>query len=364
MAKFKKLAFLCMALVMTAGFATATACGSGTENNSSSSSVEESSEPSSEDGGEDDGGEDDGGEDDGGDGGNENQGPEMVNKTINIDEATTFDIAANTYIFVQLMGTGEFILTWDNANVIVKKGSSDVAGGTAIASGDTVKVDDTRDLEAGITLSTANFSAAKVTLTVTKKVAPPQALALNENQVETSGEGREATFTATKAGTYILSAASNETNAVVSVKTESGSDVIELPYEFTVEANATITFGVSTQDKLADTINLVLAEKPLEATTFTLAKGDNSIPVTVPEAGVIATFTAETAGKYRVKYTDSNILVRKADGTTEVVSNSEFELKAGESFVLKIFTADGKAGTVTLIVEKYVSEDGSWTKNY
>lgn len=363
MAKFKKLAFLCMALVMTAGFATATACGSG-ETPQTSSSVEESSEPSSEDGGEDDGGEDDGGEDDGG---NEQQGPTMVNKTLNIDEANTFDIAANTYIFVQLMGTGEFVLTWDNANVIVKKGSTDVAGGTAIASGDTVKVDDTRDLEAGITLSTADFSAAKVTLTVTKKVAPPQVLTLNENQIDTNNEAKLATFTATKAGTYILSAASGETNALVSVETQSGSTAIELPYEFTLEANATITFGVATKDNkdnLTDTINLVLAEKPLEATKFTLKKGDNSIPVTVPEKGVIATFTADVAGKYRVNYTDSNILVRKADGTTEVVSNSEFELKVGESFVLTIFTANGKEGTVTLSIEKYNSDDGNWTKNY
>lgn len=363
MAKFKKLAFLCMALVMTAGFATATACGSG-ETPQTSSSVEESSEPSSDDGGEDDGGEDDGGEDDGG---NEQQGPEVVNKTINVDEATTFDIAANTYIFIQLKNAGEYVFTWDNANVIVKQGSIDVAGGTVVTNGGTAaKFDDPRDLKAGFTLSTADFSAAKVTLTVTKKVAPPQVLTLNENQIETNNEAKLATFTATKAGTYILSAASGETNALVSVETQSGSTAIELPYEFTLEANATITFGVATKDNkdnLTDTINLVLAEKPLEATKFTLKKGDNSIPVTVPEKGVLATFTADVAGKYRVNYTDSNILVRKADGTTEVVSNSEFELKVGESFVLTIFTANGKEGTVTLSIEKY-SDDGNWTKNY
>ena len=55
MAKFKKLAFLCMALLMTAGFATATACGSGTETPPVSSSEEESSEPGLHDGYREDG---------------------------------------------------------------------------------------------------------------------------------------------------------------------------------------------------------------------------------------------------------------------------------------------------------------------
>lgn len=90
MAKFKKLAILCTALVMCAGLATATACS---EEQPSSSPAESSSPTESspkEDGGEEDGGEEDGGEEDGGEDGGEVEATKYT-VTVNKPAGVTVD---------------------------------------------------------------------------------------------------------------------------------------------------------------------------------------------------------------------------------------------------------------------------------
>ena len=74
----------------------------------------------------------------------------------------------------------------------------------------------------------------------------------------------EVVFTATKDGLYRLSAAEGELNAVILIETETGSEMIELPYEFELKAGESITLLVSTSANVLteteDTINLVVAE--------------------------------------------------------------------------------------------------------
>ena len=96
-------------------------------------------------------------------------------------------------------------------------------------------------------------------------------LVLGENAVNVTVNnyycaGTDVTFTATEAGTYVLSAADGETNASVFTDNES----VDLPYEFTLAANESITFNVATTAIMTlteDTINLVVEKKRDEAST-------------------------------------------------------------------------------------------------
>ena len=74
----------------------------------------------------------------------------------------------------------------------------------------------------------------------------------------------EATFTASQAGTYTVSAADGENNAIISVTTSTGSEDVELPYQFELGAGESVTFIVSTSadvmNNTGDDIDLVIAK--------------------------------------------------------------------------------------------------------
>ena len=107
-----------------------------------------------------------------------------------------------------------------------------------------------------------------VDLLITKK-ANENELVLGENSIYVTIENYfantvEVTFTATEAGTYVLNAADGEENAVVLIEDAYGSEMVELPYEFTLEAGASITLLVTTgadvMTETEDTIDLVLTK--------------------------------------------------------------------------------------------------------
>ena len=77
-------------------------------------------------------------------------------------------------------------------------------------------------------------------------------------------EGTQVTFTASTSGTYVLSADAGETNAEVFLTTENSTEMLSLPYEFTVTAGETVTFHVATTAYMtltSDVIDLVLSKK-------------------------------------------------------------------------------------------------------
>ena len=83
---------------------------------------------------------------------------------------------------------------------------------------------------------------------------------LNKIDVESWGNV-VVSFTATEAGTYILSLADGELNAFIMYEPQPYmSEEIILPYSFTLEAGESITFIVMTADYTADTIDLVITQ--------------------------------------------------------------------------------------------------------
>ncbi len=100
-------------------------------------------------------------------------------------------------------------------------------------------------------------------------IESPRVLLLGENSIYVTIENYfaseiESVFTATATGTYILSAADGEQNAFVFIVGMYGYEIIDLPYEFTLEAGESITFVVSTSASIFETedyVDLVLSKK-------------------------------------------------------------------------------------------------------
>ena len=203
-----------------------------------------------------------------------------------------------------------------------------------------------------------------VDFVITKK-SNENELVLGENSVYVTIENYfantvEMTFTATKAGTYVLSAADGEENANVYIEDMYGSEWIELPYEFTLEAGESFTFLVSTSANIMteteDYIDLTLTK---EETVNELVLGDNSIDVVVtnfyPEQTMV-TFTATEAGTY-------TLAAAEGEENADVYFNDEwieelpyeFTLAAGESIVFGVATLDWMLteDTIDLVITKF-----------
>ena len=124
-----------------------------------------------------------------------------------------------------------------------------------------------------LSVATNDMAADTINFTVTIETSSDSgngagaanALVLGENAVGVTvtnyyADATTVTFTATEAGTYILSAAEGETNADVYITM---GDWCELPYTFTLDAGDTISFDVCSADFMSvteDTINLVITK--------------------------------------------------------------------------------------------------------
>lgn len=176
-------------------------------------------------------------------------------------------------------------------------------------------------------------------------------LVLGENAVNVTVNnyycaGTDVTFTATEAGTYVLSAADGETNASVFTDNES----VDLPYEFTLAANESITFKVATAAYMTlteDTIDLVVTKKDSDNegdSINALVLGENSVHVTVTDYfpnPTVVTFTATEAGTYTlapvVGENNADVTVVNGDWIEEYPY--EFTLAANESVSFEVVTA-------------------------
>jgi len=190
-----------------------------------------------------------------------------------------------------------------------------------------------------------------VDLLLTKK-ANENELVLGENSVYVTIENYfantvEMTFTATEAGTYVLSAADGEENADVYIEDMYGSEWIELPYEFTLEAGESFTFLVSTaanvMTETEDYVDLLLTKK---ANENKLVLGENSVYVTIENYfanTVEMTFTATEAGTYVLSAADgeenADVYIEDMYGSEWIELPYEFTLEAGESFTFLVSTA-------------------------
>jgi hypothetical protein len=76
--------------------------------------------------------------------------------------------------------------------------------------------------------------------------------------------GTVVTFTAPEAGTFTLSPADGELNAEVMISEEYSSEIVTLPYVFTLDAGESMEFIIFTTEVMGlteDTIDLVISKK-------------------------------------------------------------------------------------------------------
>ncbi len=165
---------------------------------------------------------------------------------------SSLSIADNTYIQVNVQGfeTGDYTVTWNNANVIV------VVDGMPMANGDTFY-----SLNAMYPVTfmvyAEGYVAAEVTLTIEKVVVPATPVVLGENTVSVTDtwNGTAVEFTATEAGTYTFTAGAN---------TVLGYDYANyLPgesFEVELTEGAAVAFVVLTEDYSATDVTVTIAK--------------------------------------------------------------------------------------------------------
>ncbi len=172
-------------------------------------------------------------------------------------------------------------------------------------------------------------------------------------------------FTATEAGTYVLSADHGENNAFVLIETMYGSEMLDLPYTFELGAGETMMFIILTGDFTSDTVDLVVTKEGGsgdEPADNLLVLGENSVHVQVvnfwPEWTEMV-FTAPWAGTFTISPAagESNADIYDFDGNWIENMPYTFTLAEGESIIFYFASLD------MMIDEDYIdvviSEGGS-----
>ena len=204
---------------------------------------------------------------------------------------------------------------------------------------------------------------ATVTITLVAAASNVEELVLGENSIYVPIENYyaseiETVFTAPSSGTYILSVADGEQNALVLIEGMSWNEEIELPYEFTLAAGESITFYITSlanvMTETEDYVDLFITK---QANENTLVLGENSIYVTIDNyypADVITEFIATEAGTYVLSAADGeeNAFVIIEDGyySEWIDLPYEFTLDAGESISFIISTS----ANVFEVTEDYI----------
>lgn len=179
------------------------------------------------------------------------------------------------------------------------------------------------------------------------------------NAVNTNGSG--VTAVVNTPGEYTLSYADGETNGFIVIEDIYGSEMIDLPYSFTVSEGETVTFVILTKNWMEDTIDLILTKEDAEETpSNALVLGDNAVKVTVQNlycAGVDMTFTATEAGTYVIKAAvgEENAEVFNYNIEELIDLPYEFTLEAGQTVTFNICTSAIETlteDTIDLIIEK------------
>ncbi len=225
-----------------------------------------------------------------------------------------------------ILAEGENVVTLKpNTNYYVSVSIDDTTGATLSWPADAISATvNGAAVESPYDLSNYTIGTLLITVsaesTVTLNVALPEAdgnvLKLGDNAigVPAGWDGVNYSFTSEAGGTYVLSAAEGEQNAYVMIVDDSGSESVDLPYEFTLAAGESILFNISSYDLEEDTINLVLTATCGHANTEILpgvAAGCTSTGLTeglkCADCGEILTAQEEIAAQGHTEVTDAAV---------------------------------------------------------
>ena len=187
---------------------------------------------------------------------------------LNLNGNTTFTIpAGGEQVVVEgyFQGdfnqfTGKFIITWDESvtDLVVNYGR--VQNGGIIEHASPM-------LPVSIPFGSASGEELTVTVNIVPYTEPLQEVVVGNNSVDVMGDGTQVEFKTP--GTYVISWAEGETNGTIIVEGNYGSEMIDLPYTFTVAEGESFVFIVVTNDWSMDTIDFVIAV-PADGSTLTI----------------------------------------------------------------------------------------------
>ncbi|MBQ3020251.1 MAG: InlB B-repeat-containing protein [Clostridia bacterium] len=270
--------------------------------------------------------------------------PKFVEVELGLGE-TTVEIPAGKFA-VSYVPMGEYTVSWTGDATVT-------LGGAPVESGSVVTV---TPRGGNVVITPNGEEACTVVFTVAIYEEPVTELVVGENAINVTVvnnycAGTEVEFTAVEAGKYVLKVAEGEENADVTLIEEYGSTWIEeMPYEFELEAGATIKFVIATSNVMLteDEINLVL-EKVEEPAFVEVELDLGETTVEIP-AGKYAVSTVYAMGEYKASWTgDVTVTVNG-----EVVENGSV-VAINPRGVDVVITPNGdEAFTVVFTIEAYV----------
>ena len=148
-------------------------------------------------------------------------------------------IADNTYAGFQLNGTvGQFTITWDNTNAVVKVNEEAIENGAVISVANPY-------WGPYFQISLPEYAAGTVNITITPYEAPSQAAVVGDNTVSANGStATPVKFTATEANTYVITIGANAV-----VEYDYMSYFADETIKITLGAGESVKFNVYTEDR-------------------------------------------------------------------------------------------------------------------
>ena len=263
----------------------------------------------------------------------------------------TLAIEENTYLYGDFYGMGDYIVTWDNANVVIK------VNGVAIASGDKISAMNPR-MPVSFEIYGANYAAvASVKVLVETYVAPAPALGMGDTTVTVTDTwaGTTVEFTAPAAGTYVILPG---VNAIIGYNYANyfndGEDTLEL----TLAEGEKVSLIIMTEDYSAGDVVVTVNEKAPSGSGDSGSGEGSATGATLTfvtpaqfSSSDRQSFTAAEAGTYVISVSGlkANTWVQYSSDSgnswNRVENNLPYsiELSAGQEIIMKLFGAMGIA---------------------
>lgn len=260
--------------------------------------------------------------------------PTAADVTLNVGE-NAITIEDNTYLTAEVMGlSGDYVVTWDNEDLIVKVDGVQVENGGTFNS-------PMPYWAVYFMIYTDGYAAATANFTITAVVVPATELVLGDNTVTVTGtNGVPAEFTATEAGDYTITAG---TNVVINYQGMyyMPGDVITA----TLEADAKVEFTVYTEDYSEADVIVTIAKAEAEPEQPAEPAGTKDDPYIVTELPYTITLTDKL--DVYVQYTATEdctlVITRTGGNVNDLPANFENDIAA------KTHTGTVTAGQVLLI---------------
>ncbi len=252
--------------------------------------------------------------------------------TLNVGTQSQTMVPDKEYV-VYLTGSADasyyvnYVLNWTDANVVVYYNNSPISSGTTIASyaeGYALVVIYNGATATDITFDLVDPSVGGGTTEENNK------LTIGNNAIDVTVEnnvcvGTTVTFTVPADGSYILSAADGEANAVVKYQ----DAAVTLPYTFTANKGEVVTFTVATsatatltEDTIDLNLNRVLSDEDLSAElngTYNVNFIMDGLYTLTFDNGLLTVDdnnTGKAAGTYAYTYNEADgVVVTNTDGS-------------------------------------------------